>query len=118
MDNRVETDREFWRAVRLAGDATAIPRWTLAPAPGVAERVATLDDDLAAGGRRLADELKLPLHLLTELGGTTLSAVKLAIVVNRAVSLEDIAEHAILADMAESLHREHAPERLTSSSGK
>ena len=52
-----------------------------------------------------------------DLGGTSLSAVKLAIALNRAVSLKDIAEHPILADMAELLHREHAPELLTSSSG-
>jgi amino acid adenylation domain-containing protein len=62
MDKRVKTDREFWRGVLLAGGATAIPRWTLDPAPGVAEHVATLDDDLAAAVRRLADELELPLH--------------------------------------------------------
>src|SRR3954447_7746853 len=62
MDNRIEAGREFWRAVLLAGGATAIPRWTLDPAPGVAEHVATLDDDLAAAVRRLADELELPLH--------------------------------------------------------
>lgn len=60
MDNRVETGRESWRAVLRAGGAAAIPRWTLDPAPGVAEHVATLDDDLAAGVRRLAYEL--PLH--------------------------------------------------------
>ena len=62
MDDRVETGRKFWRAVLLAGGATAIPRWTLDPAPGVAEHVATLDDDLAAAVRRLADGLELPLH--------------------------------------------------------
>jgi amino acid adenylation domain-containing protein len=62
MDKRVKTGREFWRAVLLAGGATAIPRWTLDPAPGVAEHVATLDDDLAAAVRRLADGLELPLH--------------------------------------------------------
>jgi hypothetical protein len=62
MDNRIETGREFWRAVLRAGGATAIPRWTLDPAPGVAEHVPALDDDLAAGVRRLADELELPLH--------------------------------------------------------
>lgn len=62
MDDRVETGREFWRAVLRAGGATAIPRWTLDPAPDVAEHVATLDDDLAAGVRRLAYELELPLH--------------------------------------------------------
>ena len=62
MNKRVKTGREFWRAVLLAGGATAIPRWTLDPAPGVAEHVATLDDDLAAAVRRLADGLELPLH--------------------------------------------------------
>jgi amino acid adenylation domain-containing protein len=62
MDNRVEPGREFWRTVLLAGGATAIPRWTLDPAPGVAEHVATLDDDLAAGVHRLAAELELPPH--------------------------------------------------------
>jgi amino acid adenylation domain-containing protein len=62
MDKRVKSGREFWRAVVLAGGATAIPRWTLDPAPGVAEHVATLDDDLAAAVRRLADGLELPLH--------------------------------------------------------
>ncbi|MGE5763734.1 MAG: non-ribosomal peptide synthetase, partial [Mycobacterium leprae] len=62
MDKRVKTGREFWRAVLLAGGATAIPRWTLDPTPGVAEHVATLDDDLAAAVRRLADGLELPLH--------------------------------------------------------
>jgi amino acid adenylation domain-containing protein len=62
MDKRVKTGREFWRGVLLAGGATTIPRWTLDPAPGVAEHVATLDDDLAAAVRRLADGLELPPH--------------------------------------------------------
>jgi hypothetical protein len=42
----------------------------------------------------------------------------LAIALNRAVSLEDIAEHPNLADLAELLHRERTPELLTSSSGR
>ncbi|MFC4612546.1 hypothetical protein ACFO9E_33080 [Streptomyces maoxianensis] len=173
MDTRVETGGEFWRAVLRAGGATAIPRWTLDPAPGVAEHVATLDDDLAAGVRRLAYELELPLHsvalaahakvlaalsgeqdvvigyaarpggrplpcpLTTEArswrsllqdtarvesdllqhrdfavdelkrelgvagpGGTSLSAVRLAIALDRAVSLEDLTHHPVLADLA------------------
>ena len=62
MDKQGETAREFWRTVLLAGGATAIPRWTLAPVPGVAEHVATLDDGLAAAVRRLAAGLELPLH--------------------------------------------------------
>jgi amino acid adenylation domain-containing protein len=64
MDTRIETGREFWRNVLLGGGATAIPRWTLDPAPGVAELVATLDDDLAAAMRGLAGGLELPLHSL------------------------------------------------------
>jgi acyl-coenzyme A synthetase/AMP-(fatty) acid ligase len=35
-----------------------------------------------------------------DLGGTSLSAVKLAITLNRAVSLEDLREHPVLADLA------------------
>jgi amino acid adenylation domain-containing protein len=62
MDKRTTTGREFWSAVMLAGGATTIPRWTLDPAPGVAEHVATLDDDLAAAVRQLADGLELPLQ--------------------------------------------------------
>src|SRR4051812_1995590 len=62
MDKRMKTGREFWCAVLLAGGATAIPRWTLDPAPGVAEHVVALDDDLAAAVRRLAEGLELPLH--------------------------------------------------------
>ena len=62
MDERMETGREFWRTVLLRGGATAIPRWTLDPAPGIAEHVAALDDDLGPAVRRLADELELPLH--------------------------------------------------------
>jgi hypothetical protein len=45
-----------------------------------------------------------------DLGGTSLSAVKLAIAMDRAVALKDIAEHPVLADLAEMLHRAHAPE--------
>jgi hypothetical protein len=77
MDKRVETGRDFWRAVLLAG------------------------------GEHFFD-----------VGGASLSAVKFAIALNRAVSLKGIAEHPILADMAELLHRAHAPELLTSSSGR
>jgi amino acid adenylation domain-containing protein len=62
MDERVDPGREFWRAVLLTGGATAIPRWTLDPAPGVAEHVVTLDDDLVAAVRRLAEGLQLPLY--------------------------------------------------------
>ena len=62
MNTLIETGREFWRGALLAGGATAIGRWTLDPAAGVAVHVATLDDDLAAAMRGLADALELPLH--------------------------------------------------------
>jgi amino acid adenylation domain-containing protein len=59
-----EAGREFWRGVLAAGGFTAIPRWTLDPAAGVAEHEATVRDDLAASLRRLADELAVPLGSL------------------------------------------------------
>jgi amino acid adenylation domain-containing protein len=52
-----------------------------------------------------------------DLGGTSLSAVKLAIALDRALSLPDIAEHPMLADMAGLLHREHALELISCSGG-
>ena len=53
--------REFWLGVFAAGGPTAIPRWTLNPAPGVADYEATVPADLAKALRRLADELGVPL---------------------------------------------------------
>ena len=44
-----------------AGGATAVPRWTLDPVPGVGEHEVAVPDDLAAALRRLADELGVPL---------------------------------------------------------
>ena len=58
---KLQAGREFWRGVLVAGGFTAIPRWTLDPAPGVAEHEATIPDDLVAALRRLADELAVPL---------------------------------------------------------
>ena len=52
---------EFWRGVVAAGGCTAIPRWALDPAPGVAEHEATIPGELVAALRRLADELAVPL---------------------------------------------------------
>ncbi|MCU1626855.1 MAG: non-ribosomal peptide synthetase [Pseudonocardia sp.] len=42
------TGREYWGAVLTAGGRTAIPRWTLDPAPGVAGYETTVPADLAA----------------------------------------------------------------------
>jgi amino acid adenylation domain-containing protein len=47
----------------------------------------------------------------SDLGGTSLSAVKLAIALNRAVSLRDVAEHPVLADLAELLYQQQPPNR-------
>jgi amino acid adenylation domain-containing protein len=57
MDVQAETDREFWRHALVAGGFTAIPRWTLDPAPGTAEHEAKIPDELVATLRRLVDEL-------------------------------------------------------------
>lgn len=56
-----ERGREFWRDVLLAGGFSALPRWALDPAPGVAEHEGTIPDELVAALRRLADELAMPL---------------------------------------------------------
>jgi amino acid adenylation domain-containing protein len=61
MDKLTDAGRDFWRGMLSAGGFTAIPRWTLAPAPGVAEHEAPIPDDSAAALRRLADELEVPL---------------------------------------------------------
>src|SRR4051812_43584367 len=61
MTRLTETDREFWRGMLGAGGFTVIPRWTLDPAPGVAEHETTIPDDRAAALRRLAEELRAPL---------------------------------------------------------
>ncbi len=54
-----ESGRAFWRDVLLAGGATTIPRWTLEPAAGVGEHVATIPELLVSGTRRLADRLEM-----------------------------------------------------------
>ncbi len=57
----VESDREFWHRVLVAGGFTAIPRWTLTPVTGTAEHEATIPGDLMAALHRLADELAVSL---------------------------------------------------------
>jgi amino acid adenylation domain-containing protein len=56
-----ETDGDFWHRVLVAGGRTAIPRWSLAPAAGVAEHEVTIPDQLAAALRVVAEELSIPL---------------------------------------------------------
>ena len=50
-------DLEYWQNVLVAGGSTAIPRWTLDPAPGSAERTVKIPQDAVAALRGLADEL-------------------------------------------------------------
>ena len=61
MGMSAEAGRKFWRDVLVAGGFSAIPRWTLSPVPGAIEQEATIPDDLAAGLRRRAEELAVPL---------------------------------------------------------
>src|SRR5436309_14093143 len=56
-----QTSREYWRGVLVAGGFTAIPRWAVNPAVGVAEHEEMISDDLVATLRRLADEMSLSL---------------------------------------------------------
>ena len=64
MNTQIEARREFWQGVLSAGGATAIPRWTPDPVPGVAEYVAALPAELVGELRRLAGGMELPLHTL------------------------------------------------------
>jgi amino acid adenylation domain-containing protein len=61
MTGRTEIGREFWRARLVASGFTAIPRWTLDRAAGVASYETTIPGDLAAALHRLAEELGAPL---------------------------------------------------------
>ncbi|MER5361508.1 amino acid adenylation domain-containing protein [Streptomyces sp. NPDC002785] len=61
MGMQVQADREFWRAVLVAGGFTAIPRWTLNPVTGFGEHEATIPGDVVAALGRLAKDLAVPL---------------------------------------------------------
>ncbi len=60
MDVRTAPDRQTLRALPAPGGATAVPRWTHRPRPGVAERLAAVPGDVAGAVRRLAGELDVP----------------------------------------------------------
>jgi amino acid adenylation domain-containing protein len=64
MGMPAEGGRNFWRGVLVAGGFTAIPRWTLAPVPGIGEHDVSIPDDLVTAMRRLADEQAVPLSSL------------------------------------------------------
>jgi amino acid adenylation domain-containing protein len=52
--------REFWRGELVAGGFTAIPRWSLDPARGIAVHKAKVPEDLATMLRALAQQLGMP----------------------------------------------------------
>jgi amino acid adenylation domain-containing protein len=54
--------RQFWRAVLADGGLTAIPRWTLEPAPGIAGHEVPVPEDHLASARRLAADLGVTLE--------------------------------------------------------
>lgn len=56
-----QTSRDYWRGVLAQVGFTAIPRWAVDPAAGIAEREDILPNNLVATLRRLADELTAPL---------------------------------------------------------
>ena len=61
MNRLDQTSREYWRGVLAIDGFTAIPRWTLDPAPGIAEFEEIIPGNLVAKLRRLADELSASL---------------------------------------------------------
>lgn len=61
MGMQAQADREFWRAVLVAGGFTEIPRWTLNPVKGVGQHEAPIPDDVVAALDRLAKDLAVPL---------------------------------------------------------
>ncbi|WP_406221063.1 non-ribosomal peptide synthetase [Streptomyces canus] len=78
---------------------------------------AVAGEPVTAGERRLADAwaevLGVPADRIGRLdhffdrGGTSLSAVRLAIALDRAITLKDVVRHPVLADLAGLLERQH-----------
>ena len=60
--NPTDPARQFWRAVLADGGLTAIPRWTLEPAPGIAGHEVPVPEDHLASARRLAADLGVTLE--------------------------------------------------------
>ena len=54
---REGTSQQYWRRVLTSEEFTAMPRWTLNPVKGIDKKVTTINGDLVAALRRLADEL-------------------------------------------------------------
>jgi amino acid adenylation domain-containing protein len=56
----LEADRAFWREVLLAGQLTAIPRWTLEPAVGIAQHETAIRTGLWVTLQQVAEQLAVP----------------------------------------------------------
>jgi amino acid adenylation domain-containing protein len=56
----MNSGREFWRGVLVAGGFSAIPRWTREPVSEVGEYEASIPADLVAALHRRAEELGVP----------------------------------------------------------
>jgi non-ribosomal peptide synthetase-like protein len=57
MNRLDQISREYWRGMLAIDGFTAIPRWALDPAPGIAECEEIISGNLVATLRRLADEV-------------------------------------------------------------
>lgn len=61
MKNTEQASRNYWHGRLNASRLTAIPRWTLNPAPGVGHHEVTVPDDVVTRLCWLADEMKVSL---------------------------------------------------------
>jgi alpha-ketoglutarate-dependent taurine dioxygenase len=62
MDPLTRSGRDFWHGVLAAGGSTTVPRWTLDPAPGVADHETPISRRTVVAARRLAYDLGVPLR--------------------------------------------------------
>jgi len=94
-----KTDRRMLAA--LAPDVRAVPAPRVAPRTETERRIA----ELWAGLLGISRDRIGPRDDFFALGGTSLLAVSLAIALERAVSIRDIREHPVLADLAAMIDR-------------
>ena len=64
MGEKGDGDREYWRAVLLAGGATQVPRWTQSHVTGVARHSVPVPHELDSALQRFAAELSMPVSAL------------------------------------------------------
>jgi len=95
-------------------DLQPIIRFIDGPAPYLItlERGYTGMIDLATGKRKSGEFLLPGDDHFFDRGGTSLSAVKLAIALDRAVTIDDVTRHPVLADLAGLLDQRHGKEQV------